>query len=578
MEWESGEYVAVNELSATMSGTTAYNVEDLYYGSDRIYRAYANDSSNYATLVWDVHDTWLEADDFYIPSSGGTVKTYASDVVESTAWDLIDYDEYDLDYSVSPTRISATTKNYTTYHDVTITQNLTGISVTVSAIQDGRYEIDSSYGTPTQTSVEVNRVIPASGGTACLIVNWSQTKTTYYDNDTTSTETITGSSVAAATSGTIWNSGSYITDDGGVYMKSAGTDVVSERIVYKVNKYTFEANGVSRSMTSTVNVYQQANTETAGSYNLSISADSTSLAAAGGNRTIVVSCTRNYSYTSGASQTKNATATISSSPTSPTVTLSKTSVTGNSQALTATILENSSSSTRSIKITAKVDSTTKSVTITQSAVSYVFTATNKSISVAYNATSVTLTGTSSRNGFYQEIAKKDVSLNSYTISSPSIGTITYSGTTFSIPISFNANTSTTSKTLTVTVTQPLSGKTLTYTVTQAGKPASTDFINWETGSGKWYPGSRFTFTARLIYHKSIHGSSYTAEVIPMKGSTELTSGTNVVLNGSYYNADSYYKDVTVIVSTVNDGSIFYLKAIYGDDTAQIQLVESSNLT
>lgn len=578
MEWESGEYVAVNELSATMSGTTVYDVEDLYYGSDRVYRAYANDSSNNATLVWDIHDTWLEANDFYIPSSGGTVKTYASSAVESVAWDLEEYDEYNIGYSVSPTKISATTKDYTTYHDVTITQYYSGISVTVSAIQDGRYEVDASYGTPTITGMGHNN-IPASGGTSYLTIQWSQVKTITYDNDTTSTETVTGTSIATILSGTVQQTGASITSDGGIYKTSCGTTVTPQRTVYTVKSYRFVANGVTRTVSNaSYNIGQAANTETVGSYNLSISADSTSLVAAGGTRTITVSCTRNYSYTSGASQTKNATATISSSPTSPTVTLSKTSITGNNQTLTATISENTSSSTRSIKITATAESTTKSVTITQSAVSYVFTATTKTISVAYNATSVTLTGTSSRNGFYQEIAKKDVSLDSYTISSPSIGTITSSGTTFSIPISFNANDATTAKTLKATVTQPLSGKTITYTITQAGKPASTDFIYWETGSGKWYPGARFTFTARLIYHKSIHGSSYTAKVIPMKGSTELTSGTSVVLNGSYYNTNYYYKDVTVIVSTSNDGSIFYLKAIYGDDTAQIQLVESSDLT
>lgn len=286
---------------------------------------------------------------------------------------------------------------------------------------------------------------------------------------------------------------------------------------------------------------------------------------AGGTKTISVTCTQNGTipYTSGSSAatTRNATATISAS----TGTLSTTSISGSGTA-TLTVLENTGAQ-RTITVTATVSGTSKSTSFTQSAVVYVFTATTTSISVTYSATSATLTGTSSRNGFYQAIRKGNVN-----VSGGTLGTITSSGTTFSIPITFSANDTTSAKTITVVVTQPLSGKTLTYTITQAGKPAPTDFIYWVYGSGVWQRGSKFTFKARLIYINSIDG--YDVGIRVLQGTSEIHFRT-LELNGYTNSSSNKYMDVEIITNAADNGEPFYLEATYGTDIEKIQLSEST---
>lgn len=447
----------------------------------------------------------------------------------------------------------------------------------VSIPQTKRVASGTSYSEPSVAGTYQDANIPAWGGYAYLMVNWSQTKYTNYDNGTTSNETVTGTSRAVILGGTVQQTGASLQSDGGIYKSSCGTTVTPQRAVYTVSAYYFQANGVGRDVRPvTIHLGQAPNSETGtkwlGTYNISISYSPTgNLSNAGGTKTISVNCTENgtITYTSTATKatTRNATATL----TTTAGTLSPTSITGNGTS-TLTVLENTGAQ-RTITVTAKAGSTSKTTSFVQNAVAWVFTAATTRVEVAYNATSVTLSGTSSRNGFYQDISKSNVSASSGTV-----GTVTSSGTTFNIPITFTANSNTTSKTITVTVTQPLSGNKLTYTIVQAAKPAETNWIQWRDNRGTWSPATsgRFTFSAALLYNKELHGKGATVSIIPMKGSTEITSATSVALNGTSYNANMYVQNISIIVRTTNDGSIFYLKAIYGNDTEIIQL--DSDLT
>lgn len=289
---------------------------------------------------------------------------------------------------------------------------------------------------------------------------------------------------------------------------------------------------------------------------------------AGGTKTISVTCTQNGTipYTSGssASTTRNATATLSTT----TGTLSTTSISGSGTA-TLTVLENTGAQ-RTVTVTATVSGTSKSTSFTQSAVVWVFTASTTAISVTYSSTSATLSGTSSRNGFYQEIQKGNVN-----VSGGTLGTITSSGTTFNIPITFSANDTTSAKTITVVVTQPLSNKTLTYTITQAGKPAP-NLISWMANTGYWIAGGSFTFGATLAYDPDIEG--YTVNVSVIKGTT-VTKSADVILSKTGTNGNYYTMDIQLMDKESNDGSPFYMEAAYGEETERITLTqkESSEL-
>lgn len=556
------EYLAVNKLKASNK-----DVSNLMFGSKQVRLAWMN-----GKRVWDIWSTVLSAVNFNISSSGGNVKDNTT--IYSYGTDAIG-ENYDLEYTINPNAIGATTSSDATTHTVTINQTVTGKSVQITATQTGRVALSTSYGTPTVTSTTIG-IISAGGGTVWLTVNWSQTKTITYDNGTKSSSTVTGSSTAAITNGKVNVTGASI-NQGGIYIGSAGTyQYDADRIVYTINSYSFSANNISKSVSNdTIYVYQQANVVTGttwhGTFNIAIShGPEGNVPSAGGTKTIYASCTENgttyYTSGSGVATTRDESAIVRTDIGTFDIYTNTTYfyITGYGTG-TLTIPENLGNA-RTISVYANITNNTQYTYITQDPVYYVFTADTKNISVSYSTTSVTLTGTSSRNGFYQEIQKGNVD-----VSSGTLGTITYSGTTFSIPITFGANELTTAKTITVTVTQPLSFNKITYTITQAGKPAPTNFVEWDGSvKGTIEPSlaGRFSCKARLVFDNSVNNKEVYFEVL--RGSSVVHSE-NITVSGTYYNSSSMYMDVEVIARTQDNGETFYLRATYGSDTATIQL-------
>lgn len=450
-------------------------------------------------------------------------------------------------------------------------------TATVSVPQTKRVSTGTSYGEPSVVSAYQDTNIPAWGGYAYLMVDWSQTKYINYDNDTHDSIPVAGTSRAVILGGTVQQTGASLQSDGGIYKSSCGTTVTPQRTVYTVTAYYFTANGVGKDVRPvTIHLGQAPNkvesTQWLSTYNISVGySPSGSISNTGGTKTISVSCEENgkETYTSTATKnvTRNATATVTTSHGWFTDNnTASTTVTGTGS---KTLHVNENISDRKlITVTAKAGSTSKSIDFYQDAVVWEFTAINKTLTVGYNVTSVTLTGVSSRNGFYEDISKGDV----YTTGA-TVGTPTNSGTntTFNIPISFSANNSTTSKTITVVVTQPISGKKLTYTITQNGKPQDVDMINWQTNSGVYIPGARYTFFGKLIYRNTIT-SNIAVQVLK---NTSVISNQNIPPSGSYYNTNYNIMDVTIEVLTdMSASDIFYLRATYGSDVAQIKLIES----
>lgn len=174
-------------------------------------------------------------------------------------------------------------------------------SKTVKSTSGGIY----TYGDVIAGTV-INGIIPASGGSATATAgngtqNWSKSATiTTYQYDSGSTKDVT---TEAASSGT--NNVAPSIASINATASSKGTTVSSQTTV-KSQAVTWSANGKSAS--GIMYIYQEANTikyYNYSSWNISISANPTSLPATGGTSTITSSCTRSKIpvYTSGSTGT-----------------------------------------------------------------------------------------------------------------------------------------------------------------------------------------------------------------------------------------------------------------------------------
>lgn len=230
-------------------------------------------------------------------------------------------------------------------------------SKTVKSTSGGIY----TYGNIT-AGIITNATIPASGGSATAKAGngsqtWNKSATvTTYQYTSGATKDVT---TEAASSGT--NSVAPSIASITATASSKGTTVSAQTTV-KSQAVTWSANGKSAS--GTMYIYQEANAVKSynyGSWNISISANPTSLPATGGTSTITSSCSRSKTpvYTSGSTgtaTTESATPTLAISGTG--FTLSGTTVTASKNNVAA----------RTATVTASYSgATSKSVTITQSA-------------------------------------------------------------------------------------------------------------------------------------------------------------------------------------------------------------------
>lgn len=232
-------------------------------------------------------------------------------------------------------------------------------SKTVKSTSGGIY----TYGDVIAGTV-TNGIIPASGGSATATAgngsqtwNKSATITTYQYTSGATKDVIT----EAASSG-ITNIAPSVTSIAAT-ASSKGTTVSAQTTV-KSQAVTWSANGKSASRT--MYIYQEANAIESynyGSWNISISANPTSLPATGGTSTITSSCTRSKTpvYTSGSTGT----ATTESATSTLALTTNPGGFTLNGNKLTAA---NNPIGAKTATVTASYSgATSKSVSVTQAA-------------------------------------------------------------------------------------------------------------------------------------------------------------------------------------------------------------------
>lgn len=174
-------------------------------------------------------------------------------------------------------------------------------SKTVKSTSGGIY----TYGDVIAGTV-TNGIIPASGGSATATAGngsqtWNKSATiTTYEYTSGATKDVTTEAASNGTANVVPNVSSITAT-----ASSKGTTVSAQTTV-KSQTVTWSANGKSAS--GTIYIYQAANkieSYNYGSWNISISANPTSLPATGGTSTITSSCTRSKTpvYTSGSTGT-----------------------------------------------------------------------------------------------------------------------------------------------------------------------------------------------------------------------------------------------------------------------------------
>ena len=252
--------------------------------------------------------------------------------------------------TLSGNQIKFTSNESVSARSATLTASYVELSKTVTITQQAGAKVYSAWSAWTISISASTQTIAASGGLSTITTNASRSRTwTWNGVGTTHTDTETATPTLSGSAGGFTLSGKTVT-------ASNNTTTNSRSITI-----TATSNSVSKSITIT----QSAGAKVYGNWSawtINISADKTSIGATGGTATISTSASRTRSYTWNGVAGSGGTETGNGSPT-----LSKASGSGNWTSPKVTYGNNTSTSGKSTVIRATIDSTTKDITISQSA-------------------------------------------------------------------------------------------------------------------------------------------------------------------------------------------------------------------
>jgi hypothetical protein len=252
--------------------------------------------------------------------------------------------------SLSGNQIKFTSNESVSARSATLTASYVGLSKTVTITQQAGAKVYSAWSAWAVSISASTQTIAASGGSSTITTNASRSRTwTWNGVGTTHTETETAIPTLSGSAGGFTLSGKTVT-------ASNNTTTNSRSITI-----TATSNSVSKSITIT----QSAGAKVYGNWSawiVNISADKTSIGATGGTATISTSASRTRSYTWNGVAGSGGTETGNGSPT-----LSKVSGSGSWTSPKVTYGNNTSASGKLTVIRATIDSTTKDITISQSA-------------------------------------------------------------------------------------------------------------------------------------------------------------------------------------------------------------------
>lgn len=252
--------------------------------------------------------------------------------------------------SLSGNQIKFTSNESVSARSATLTASYVGLSKTVTITQQAGAKVYSAWSAWAVSISASTQTIAASGGSSTITTNASRSCTwTWNGVGTTHTDTETATPTLSGSAGGFTLSGKTVT-------ASNNTTTNSRSITI-----TATSNSVSKSITIT----QSAGAKVYGnwsSWTVNISADKTSIGATGGTATISTSASRTRSYTWNGVAGSGGTETENGNPT-----LSKISGNGSWANPKVTYGNNTSTNGKSTVIRATIDSTTKDITISQSA-------------------------------------------------------------------------------------------------------------------------------------------------------------------------------------------------------------------
>lgn len=474
--------------------------------------------------------------------------------------------------SLSGNQIKFTSNESVSARSATLTASYVGLSKTVTITQQAGAKVYSAWSAWTVSISASTQMIGASGGTSTITTSASRSRTwTWNGVGTTHTDTETATPTLSGSAGGFTLSGKTVT-------ASNNTTTNSRSITI-----TATSNSVFKSIT----IIQSAGAKVYGnwsSWTVNISADKTSIGATGGTATISTSASRTRSYTwngvagSGGTETGNGTPT-----------LSKVSGDGNWTSPKVTYGNNTSTSGKSTVIRATIDSTTKDITISQSAGAKQYSAwsawtvnISNSGNVAASGGSSNITTSASRTRTWTWNGVSGSGGTETGTGTPTLSKVSGAGSFASNKVTYDNNTSTSARSTVIratmdsvtkdtTVTQNAGYKTYSSwgawsislsanvtTIAAAGGNATLSTSATRSRTWQWN-GTGTTYTENASGAPTLSKVSGAATL----NSKTVNYGNNTSTNSrsSVFRAtiDSATKDITI---TQSAGSLVYQNIIY----------------
>lgn len=369
--------------------------------------------------------------------------------------------------SLSGNQIKFTSNESVSARSATLTASYVGLSKTVTITQQAGAKVYSAWSAWAVSISASTQTIAASGGSSTITTNASRSRTwTWNGVGTTHTDTETATPTLSGSAGGFTLNGKTVT-------ASNNTTTNSRSITI-----TATSNSVSKSVTIT----QSAGAKVYGNWSawtVNISADKTSIGATGGTATISTSASRTRSYTWNGVAGSGGTETGNGSPT-----LSKVSGSGNWTSPKVTYGNNTSTSSKSTVIRATIDSTTKDITISQSAGAKQYSAwsawtvnISNSGNVAASGGSSNITTSASRTRTWTWNGVSGSGGTETGTGTPTLSKVSGAGSFASNKVSYDNNTSTSARSTVIRAT--IDSVTKDTTVTQnAGAKTYSSWGAW----------------------------------------------------------------------------------------------------
>lgn len=460
--------------------------------------------------------------------------------------------------SLSGNQIKFTSNESVSARSATLTASYVGLSKTITITQSAGSKVYSAWSAWTISISASTQMIGASGGTSTITTSASRSRTwTWNGVGTTHTDTETATPTLSGSAGGFTLSGKTVT-------ASNNTTTNSRSITI-----TATSNSVSKSITIT----QSAGAKVYGNWSawtINISADKTSIGATGGTATISTSASRTRSYTWNGVAGSGGTETGNGSPT-----LSKVSGTGNWTSPKVTYGNNTSTSGKSTVIRATIDSTTKDITISQSAGAKQYSAwsawtvnISNSGNVAASGGSSNITTSASRTRTWTWNGVNGSGGTETGTGTPTLSKVSGAGSFASNKVTYDNNTSTSTRSTVIratmdsvtkdtTVTQNAGSKTYSSwgawsislsanvtTIAAAGGNATLSTSATRSRTWQWN-GTGTTYTENASGSPTLSKVSGTAS---LSGSTvSYSNNTSTSSRSSVFRAtiDSTTKDITI---------------------------------